>query len=175
MSRTTRNYDNYAWYHKSDVSYEKILEEKKEIYYRYPYKWVTSPKPKEQYDQECEAALEDYQNRLRLNGGCEDVTHTLFGRYWTSRIYPRHVNRYIRTRVKRSVPDFEAEAKHEFGKQNRDGRFSETPRRTGFKKESAQHVRRKNKNFCRNVMLDEWEDEAYPIHQEGKHFKWNWW
>lgn len=58
----------------------------------------------------------------------------------------------------------------------RDGYYEETSRRSGFKQDAKKHVRIANRRFCGKVLRDEEHDNiGFPMGNEGKLYKWDWW
>lgn len=70
-----------------------------------------------------------------------------------------------------------SDSKKEYKKYTRDGRFSETSRRTGYKKDSAKIIRRANRKLEHDVIVgnEEWKHHSYPDRHLGKPKIWNWW
>ena len=93
-------------------------------------------------------------------------------------VEPRIYNYYIGVWVELDY-DYDEEVERlskEYDKFKRDGHWNETSLNTGFKKQTAQELRRKNRKFCRKAMVDEdYENTPMPIRKEGKARRWDWW
>ena len=89
-----------------------------------------------------------------------------------------YVSRYIRTYdipYPREEQERDNAAKYET--YHRDGKFSETGCRTGFKKKAARELRQANRRYCTNVMhdIDYHEDSVHPCRYEQKYLIWAFW
>lgn len=137
-------------------------------------------KDPEQYQRECDQAQAEFQLKVEQNGGSLYYMYTCpwLGTTRELTLRPRYVSRY------QYVPDQPPSdqqvidnAVAERRKMTRDGVYSETAQRSGFKRDATRVVRRANKKYCRDVVNDDntWEDYPYPTRKLGKHMKWNWW
>ena len=84
---------------------------------------------------------------------------------------------YVREYLELTEEEITKNASDYFDEYFRDGKGSETPRRSGFKKEAARHTRRNNRILEKKIVNgdDTWENYAYTNDHDGDHFVWNWW
>lgn len=163
MARTKRT---PAW---PNVSKQTYIDHQ----YRYPEtRTVRTRKPKSVYKAQVLEAAKNarIENRLQRN----EIT-----RRWEYRdvlVTPR-VSRFI---IQYDVPYPRAEQDHDaatyYDTCFRDGKFSETGNRTGFKQRAQRQLRQANQCYCNRVMKDvDYDDDVYPCSREQKHLIWAFW
>lgn len=174
MSRTYRKPFS-RWY---DYTNKAVFVQEHLVRFYRPTRRKAVRKTKEQYEKDLAWAEKEYQKNLKerfklsIYRNFDDfLENSLYVKYARKPYISRWNYIEVEWPIEEAIKEYEAE----FDSLIRDGKYNETPRKSGFKKEAKRHVRRRNKDFCKKVMKDEWEDEAYPLYFEGKQFAWNWW
>jgi hypothetical protein len=67
------------------------------------------------------------------------------------------------------------DAKSFRAKSQRDGFGCDTTQSSGYRKAAARTLRLANKRFCKRILIDDWENTAYPSRLDGKKHIWDWW
>lgn len=122
-----------------------------------------------------------YYNYLKNNYGAS--YYTIMFNYYDSAVKEiekgPNLNKkfYVREYIELTKEEVIKNASDYFDEHFRDGKGSETARRSGFKKEAARHVRRNNRILEKKIINsdDTWENYVYPNEHDGDHFVWNWW
>jgi hypothetical protein len=172
MSRTYRK-PYHHWY--TFANREAYIKSQLDRFYK-GYKHVKVRRSYDEWKTLDDNAQKEYDEAIKANGG-EWVEYFCVWRKekHIRKIYRRIISKYKYVKVDWSKEEAIKEYGQKYDRFSRDGYFSETYRKTGFKNEANRQVRRFNKNFCNKVLKDEWEDEAYPNRKLGKKYKWNWW
>lgn len=143
---------------------------------RHPQKTVKVRKTAEQYKADTIKADEEYRdqvNHLKKATGWAAIHYRLTGEL---PFYPRYVSRYNYYIVDVTREEAIAEAKEEYAEMTRDGRYCETGIKTGYRKDTATKLRRKNRRLCKKVMKGEvYDEQPFPDRKDFKYCIWNWW
>lgn len=133
---------------------------------------------KEEYEKKYSEAVANYNQRMaffKKFGYRDDLTPYDYN-YRREPWYPHAVRKYTYVDVPWSLDQEIEELRQDYRSHNRDGTWTETSRKSGFKEEAAEKVRLANKRFCAKVMRDEDVDNtAYPDGHEGDYLVWNYW
>lgn len=127
---------------------------------------------------ELEAAQTKFEAELAANGGSRIKGY--YKSSWSDTEYPIYirpdvVHRFTYTRVEVSKDYFRDKARQEYKTITRDGKYTESRRKKNFRNDCARTNRRNNKEFCRKVMNDEWEDTSAPRYTDTNFKRWAWW
>lgn len=174
MSRTHRK---PRWYvEHSDASF---INRELSYYVRRPYRMVKRRKSDEEYRRQCDKAMQEHLEDVRKNGPTELVRTYCWAdssvKFVERPKQPRWVSRHYYERVDYSVDECIADALKERKELTRDGKMSESGRRTGFKKTAAKEVRREWRKMKQKILKGEDYDKYYPHDKIGKKFVWSFW
>lgn len=172
MSRT---YRKPRWYvEHSDASFVNFqLSMYRSVQY------IRVRKPSDQYREEYNRAVIEFEHDVKLNGPNEQrMMYSWVEKRSASISVPKVFyppSRYWYKEVPYSVDQCIKEALDKRKEQTRDGYLSETPRRSGYKKDSAREVRREWNKMKHKIINDEDYDSFYPADKIGKKYTWTYW
>lgn len=184
MSRTYRKPAYYVEH--SDVSYanRELARHHQMVAHSRPWGGTGYAKKvrKDQklFEQQLAEAKAEFDQKVKDNGGSIYYTHICPWRREKVRaeIRPNYVSRFQWISIDPpSEQQVIATALAKRKKMTRDGHWSETTPRSGFKYDAKKTVRRANKALCKAVVSGDemWEDKPYPTRKLGKHHVWSWW
>ena len=127
-----------------------------------------------------ELAIEDYWARIKRtpNVKYDEETDSYYHyNVWADRwikfqVWPVRKWRY--EFIELTEDEIQKNVDDEWDAWHRDGFFSESSRKKNFRNDCARTMRRKNKDFCRKVLIDDYEDEPAPVAKETKPLIWRW-
>ena len=167
MSRTKRNQKYNYWWKNSEISH---VEFRLEYWKRNPTKRVKSRKTKCEYDRDVAKAMFDWENGPKIRYYWNWITKQS---EWHEVPKP-YVSRWKYHTVDVSYEEAYAEAVEEYRSRFRDGKYSETGRKTGFKNATKRKIRSNNRAYCTKVMKGLGGDKCYPDVHETDHMYWSW-
>lgn len=179
MSRTTRKRKHSRW---GANTIEEVTQQAVKYYLFRSHTYVRHRKKKAVYDAEFKKAGEEFQAEWQHLMQSQTLEGLETRDYWRkyndaphSLRYKYYVSRYYVVRVEKVLEDEIAEAVEEFGKRTRDG-YGYDERRKAYRTSSADSIRRKNKQLCRDIMRgEEYDTKPYPSHYEEKQRIWDHW
>lgn len=155
----------------------------------YRTRLVRRKKPEELYKAQVAAAWAEYNTKLqqavydeqgqpyvgytyRHNYSCGKYTFGLFPNY----LRKPYISLYHRIEIPWSIEQEIDALKKEYLAFTRDGRWSETSRRSGFKEGSANVTRLANHRLEKKILKgEEYEHLAYPNEHDGDFLRWAFW
>jgi len=152
----------------------------------YSTKYVRRKKPEDQYEAEYKVAWDEYQEKLKK------AEYDQYGRPYTWKygwswcerkrtmyveyIHRPHVSRYHRVDIPWSIEQEIDDLKTQYRKFTRDGHWSETGWKTGFKEAAAKVTRLGNRRLEKKILKDEDYDHLpYPNEHDGDYLVWSFW
>jgi hypothetical protein len=157
-------------------------------------KTVKRRKPRDQYEAEYKTAYDTawaaYDADL-ARASYDDLGRPFIGYrrdYWNrgniqASLVPNYIYEprvYVSKYYYETIEETRAECVERYSKEYdsyvRDGKLSESGRKTGFKEASTKVTRIANKNLVRRIIKDEEFDHlAYPNHHDGDYLRWSFW
>lgn len=148
---------------------------------------VRRRKTEERYQADIQEAQKEYEEALKTASFDKDgnpysgfrwgydrctLKRTMVPNY----IHLRSVSRYYYTERDWSIEEEIESLREEYSRFTRDGHWSETARKSGFKKASAKTTRRNNRRLEHSIVKgDDYDHLPYPDQHDGDYLGWSFW